>query len=199
MRTIHLIAAVSLLFFGIAAPEIIGALTPGYSSQSNFLSELGQTGAPYAALMNFGVFLPVGLLWAIGMVCVWRAIPAGALGAIGAALLFGNSVSYIGAAFFPCDAGCPGEGSFNQLMHNLTGAVGYFLSPPAFAMLGAHLVGKGRAAFGAVTLLAAAVTGLAFARMVTDLESDDAGLWQRLTDYSQFLWMLAAAFLSRKS
>lgn len=199
MKSIHLAVAGLIVILGIGGSEIIGALTPHYSSRSNFLSELGQTGAPYAALMNYGVFLPVGLLWAAGMVLVWRALPPGALGAIGAALLFGNSVSYIGAAFFPCDAGCPAEGSFSQLMHNLTGAVGYFLSPAAFALLGAHLIGKGRAAFGGVTLLAAAATGLGFATMFASLEGDDAGLWQRLTDYSLYLWMGLAALLTRKA
>lgn len=199
MRTFHLIAAVLLILFGSAAPEIIGALTPGYDPRSDFLSELGAPGAPYSALMNYGVFLPVGVLWAIATILLWRGLPKGALGAAGAFLLLGNAVSYIGAAFFPCDLGCPGEGSFSQAMHNLTGAIGYFLSPPALAMLGAHLLAKGRAALGAATLLVAALFSASFMLMMVDLNGADTGLWQRITDYSLFVWMLIAALLVRRA
>lgn len=199
MRTIPRLTGVLLVLFGIAAPEIIGALTPGYDPQSDFLSELGAPGAPFAALVSYGVFIPIGVLWAILAVMIWRALPAGALGATGGFLLLANAASYIGAGVFPCDAGCPGEGSFSQAMHNFTGAIGYFLTPPALALIGAHLAGRGRTAFGAVTIAVAALSGLSFAMMVSDLESDTAGFWQRLTDYSVFLWMLLAAFWVRKS
>ncbi len=198
MKSLHLTTAVLLILFGIAAPEIMGALTPGYNPRSDFLSELGASGAPYAAIMSYGVFLPVGVLWAVGTILVWRTLPPGALGAAAAVLLLGNSVSYIGAGFFPCDLGCPGAGSFSQAMHNLTGAVGYFLSPPAFAMLGAHLLARGRPAFGGASILVAAVTALSFTMMLGDLKGDDAGLWQRITDYSLFVWMLIAAMMSRR-
>lgn len=199
MRRIRLFVSVLLVLFGIVAPEIFGALTTGYDPRSNFLSELGATGAPYAALVSYGVFVPIGLLWAVAAVLIWRSLPAGLPGVIGAALLFANAVSYVGAGVFPCDAGCPGEGSFNQFMHNISGAIGYFLTPPALALIGVHLLGKGRAGFGAVTLAIAAASGLSFATMISDLDGEAAGTWQRLTDYPLILWMALAAFWLRKT
>ena len=199
MQTIQRLTGVLLVLFGIAAPEIIGALTPGYDPRSNFISELGAPGAPFADLMSYGVFVPVGVLWAIAAMFVWRALPAGAIGAAGSVLLFANAISYAGAGFFPCDAGCPGEGSFDQMMHNLSGALGYFLTPPALALIGAHLIGRGRAAaIGALTLAVAVLSGLSFIMMVSNMESGTAGLWQRLTDYPLFVWMLIAAFFLRR-
>ncbi len=165
---------------------------------SNFISELGAPGAPYAELMSYGVFVPVGVLWAIAAMSVWRALPPGAIGAAGSILLFANAISYAGAGIFPCDAGCPGEGSFDQMMHNLSGALGYFLTPPALALIGAHLIGRGRAAIGALTLAVAALSGLSFIAMASNLEGGTAGLWQRLTDYPLFVWMLIAAFFLRR-
>ncbi len=198
MRTIHRLTGVLLVFFGIAAPEIIGALTPGYDPRADFISELGAPGAPYAALMSYGVFVPVGVLWAIAAMLLWRALPPGAMGAAGSILLLANAVSYAGAGLFPCDAGCPGAGSFDQAMHNLSGALGYFLTPPALALIGAHLIGKGRAAFGALTLAVAALSGLSFIAMASNLEGGAAGLQQRLADYPLFVWMLIAAVFLRR-
>lgn len=199
MKRLHIAVGVLLIVFGVAAPQLIGASTPGYSARADFLSELGQSGAPFADLMNFGVFLPVGVLWAAGVALLWRALPRGASGAIAAALLFGNSISYFGAAFFPCDAGCPASGSFSQGMHNLTGAVGYFLSPAAFALLGAHLIGKRQSRLGALTIGVAALSAISFVAMLGDMKGSNAGLWQRLTDYSLFFWMLAAALMVRRA
>ncbi len=198
MRTIQLLTGVLLAFLGIAAPEIIGALTPGYDPRSDFISELGAPGAPFAALMSYGVFVPVGVLWAIAAVLLWRALPPGAMGAAGSILLLANAISYAGAGIFPCDAGCPGEGTFDQMMHNFSGALGYFLTPPALALIGAHLMAKGRAAIGALTLAVAAMSGLSFLAMASNLEGETAGLLQRLADYPLFVWMLIAAFFLRR-
>lgn len=188
-----------LLLCGVVAPLVIGALTPGYDPRADFLSELGETGAPFAAAMNFGAFLPAGLFWAAGAALLWRAMPKGGLGALGALLLFFNAISYVGAAFFPCDAGCPASGSFSQAMHNFSGAFGYFLTPVAIALIGAHLMTKGRAALGGASLAVAAVIGVAFAQMVTDLDGRNAGLWQRLADFTPFFWMAAALLTLRRS
>jgi hypothetical membrane protein len=198
MTFIRMILGAALLLCGIVAPIVIGTLTPGYDPRADFLSELGQTGAPYANAMNLGAFLPAGVFWALGAGLIWRSLPKGALGAAGAALLLANALSYVGAALFPCDAGCPASGSFNQMMHNFSGAFGYFLTPPALALIGAHLMANGRTALGGAALAVAALSGVAFAQMLTDLQGAQAGLWQRLADFTPFVWMSAALLSLRK-
>lgn len=198
MRVIHICVGLLLVVLGIAAPLALGAVTPGYDARSDFLSELGQTGASRAALMNYGVFLPVGVLWAVASLLLLRTMPKGSLGLTGVVLLFGNAASYIGAAFFPCDAGCPASGSFSQAMHNFSGALGYFLTPLALALIGAHLMSKGRPAFGGATLLVAAIIGAAFAQMLADTGGAQAGAWQRAADFPAFVWMAVALAIARR-
>lgn len=198
MRVIHYCVGLLLVLLGIAAPLALGAVTPGYDARSDFLSELGQAGAPRAALMNYGVFLPVGVLWAVGSLLLLRTMPTGSLGVIGVILLFGNAASYMGAAFFPCDTGCPASGSFSQAMHNFTGAFGYFLTPLALALIGAHLISKSRPAFGGATLLVAALIGIAFVQMLAQIDGAQAGVWQRVADFPAFVWIAAALATSRR-
>lgn len=199
MHALRVAVAALLIAAGVAAPTVIGAIAPGYDPRSDFLSELGQKGAPYAVAMNFGVFLPAGLLWTLGSALVWRALPRGWLGATGAILLFGNAVSYVGVALFPCDAGCPATGTFSQAMHNYSGAIGYLLTPLSLALLGAHLLGKRQSALGGVTLFVAALTGVAFAQMLSDLEGAEVGVWQRCADFAPFFWMAGALVALQKA
>ncbi|MBY0420829.1 MAG: DUF998 domain-containing protein [Parvularculaceae bacterium] len=193
------IVGVLLIATGIGVPTVLGANTPGYDPRTNFLSELGATGAPSADLMNFGAFLPTGVLWAVAAALIWRRLPQGALGTAGALLLFGGAISYVGSAVYPCDAGCPGSGSFSQTMHNLTGAIGYFLTPPALALIGLQCRSAGRAVFGAATLVCAAIAAVGFGLMLQDLGANNAGLWQRFADFTPILWMASALVVAPRA
>jgi hypothetical membrane protein len=98
---------------GIAAPVIftltvcvLGLIQPGYSHLSQLMSELGETGAPYAIIMNvigFGLFgilivgFAPGLYFALGQ---RRTAFAGAVFILAAGLAF------IMMAFLPCDTAC---------------------------------------------------------------------------------------------
>ncbi len=198
MRTLFLITGILLLVFGVAAPTIIGVLDPGYIAQAQYLSELGAAGAPYAGFMNYGVFLPVGVLWTIAVFCLGMVAPKGPLLFAGAFLLLGTSVSYLGASFFHCDAGCPVDGSQSQAMHNLLGVVGYLANPFAFALLAVHFIRRGAFLAGIVT----AATAIAFTAGFAGIASGDAGAykgaWQRLADFSSLLWIFLLAALLRR-
>jgi hypothetical membrane protein len=98
---------------GIAAPVIftltvciLGLIQPEYSHLSQLMSELGETGAPYAMIMNvlgFGLFgilivgFAPGLYFALGQ---RRTAFAGSVFILAAGLAF------IGMAFLPCDTAC---------------------------------------------------------------------------------------------
>jgi len=102
-----------------------GAAFPGYSHASQFISELGARGAPHAQLVNFGGFLPAGVLVCAFAVLAWTALRRSAgttIDLVGIAL-FG--FGYLVAVYFPCEAGCrPAEPSFSQLIHNAMGLAG---------------------------------------------------------------------------
>lgn len=110
--------------------ERLGRGHPGYRHVRDTISELGQTGAPQARLVAFGVFLPFGLAMAAVAAASRPASPA-------VALLAGClAVGYVGAALFPCDPGSPLAGSWRQSLHNIAGAIQYVGGAYAIWQLG---------------------------------------------------------------
>ena len=69
-----------LLVTGIASPLILGLAVfvggwqyPGYSHVSQFISELGATGAPSPSILNFGGLIPAGALTvAFALAMYWK-------------------------------------------------------------------------------------------------------------------------------
>lgn len=196
MRSLHLAVSALLMFCGIALPTALGALWADYYPARSFLSELGATGAPYATVMNMAGFLPVGVLWALAAVLLYVRSPKSALLAAGVFLLFGNAVSYIGASVFPCDAGCPLEGSETQAMHNLLGVIGYLATPPALFCLGIAFF-KSNRPLAILTSFTAAACAAGFVMMASPEAAPVRGLAQRSVDFTQFVWMFAAALLTK--
>lgn len=196
MRALHLAVSAMLIVCGIVLPTALGVLWADYDPASSFLSELGARDAPYAAVMNYAGFLPVGALWALAAALLYARAPKSALSGAGALLLLGNAVSYVGASVFPCDAGCPLQGSDTQAMHNLLGVIGYLATPPALVFLGIAFFRSNRL-LSLLTLLVAAVCTAGFVMMAAPEAAPVRGFAQRSVDFTQFAWMFAAALLVR--
>lgn len=94
-------------------------LRPDYSPLAQYISELGATGAPHAGWVNWAGYLPSGVLFAIALASFRRRWRPRGVQALGLALLFCEPLAWIGSAIFPCDLGCPGQGSLSQAIHNL--------------------------------------------------------------------------------
>ncbi|ASZ14182.1 DUF998 domain-containing protein [Chitinophaga pendula] len=95
-----------------------GARQRGYYPLRHTISELGAQGVPDASRINYGLFLPAGLL--LGVVAILSSghpLQQGIAGGLG----FGYTVS----ALWPCDAGAPLWGSWRQQLHTLGGTAGY--------------------------------------------------------------------------
>ncbi len=90
---------------------------PNYNHWHHTISELGEVGSPVARPVNYGLFLPVGLLLWLVAVLTDKEVIAGLAGCVGA--------GYVVAALFPCDVGSPVSGSSRQQIHNLGGAIEY--------------------------------------------------------------------------
>ena len=94
-------------------------LRPDYSPLSQYISELGASGAPHAGWVNWAGYLPSGAFFAIALASFWRHWRARGVQIAGLALLFCEPLAWIGSAIFPCDLGCPAQGSLAQDLHNL--------------------------------------------------------------------------------
>ena len=188
------IAVAVLLFAGIILPEILGSTRSDYSSFANFLSELGATGTSTQALTNSFAFPAVGISCVLVIIALWHRLPhsegvrAGLI-----CLALGLPFAYFGAAVFPCDYGCPIEGSASQTVHNMLGLIQYPLAIIGFVLLSVNLTTK--PIWRALCGVAAAAMAFGFIMMLLPDQASYRGAWQRLGDYTAFL-VLAYIVLS---
>ena len=183
------IAVVVLLFGGIVLPEILGASRADYSSLANYLSELGASGTSTQRLTNTLAFPLTGIGCISIILALWHRLPA--VKAIRAGLMclvLGIPLGYFGAVAFPCDYGCPIEGSTSQNLHNLLGLVQYPLGVIGFVLLAANL--KTRPVWRIACGVAAAAMAIGFVMMLSPGQASFRGGWQRFGDYTAFLVLI---------
>ena len=180
------IAVVVLLFGGIVLPEILGASRGDYSSLANYLSELGASGTSTQRLTNTLAFPLTGIGCISIILALWHRLPAVKTIRAGLiCLMLGIPLGYFGAVIFPCDYGCPIEGSRKQNMHNLLGLIQYPLGVIGFVLLAVNL--KTRPVWRFACGLAAAAMVIGFVMMISPGQASLRGAWQRLGDYTAFL------------
>ncbi|MAK59617.1 MAG: hypothetical protein CMK09_01440 [Ponticaulis sp.] len=189
-------AALIGLLSGVTLPIALASLQSGYDPALQYISELGADKAPNAAIANWFGFLPAAL--SVFVVMGYFVLSRGQklLIRIGAFLCLGIGIGYLGAFVFPCDAGCPAIGSFSQAMHNLSGLFEY-----GGAIFGLPLIALGL--FQSGSKLRAGLTALAFFCVLAGflmMMGADAntpiGLWQRLCDFTLFVWMFLLVYFS---
>jgi hypothetical membrane protein len=119
------------LYCGIASPvlwlgliAIAGALRPGFSHATQFISELGERGSSTEAMMRGGGFVFTGFLYlgfAAGLLLTLRR---GWMITTASLLIAVDGIGRMGAGVFPCDPGCVGV-SATQDLHKLFATIGF--------------------------------------------------------------------------
>lgn len=154
-----------------------GALKPGYSHASQYISELNALGTPSAWQIGAFGFVPFGLVIIAALILAAPLLPLRGIARVGYWMLLLEAVAYIGSAAAPCDAGCPAEGSLSQGLHNLLGVLTYLGTFVAVVLLAC---GPGmRAVTRGVLLVAAMLWVLVFFAMVAPPLEPVRGLLQR--------------------
>ncbi|MCW5898248.1 MAG: DUF998 domain-containing protein [Flavobacteriales bacterium] len=173
--------ALGTVLYGALFYTIGAAIKPGYSSVSQFISELNATGTAHAEALGLFGFLPVGTLFAAFL---WLATPVAAVegsSRVGWWLLWSHPVAFISVFLAPCDAGCPETGSTSQSIHNALGLLTYFAGAAGLFLVASAPVLRGS---GARSLLR--FTGIAFVVlfvvMLMPEVADVRGLLQRVAD-----------------
>lgn len=184
--------ALAVLAWDIAMLAIGGALKPGYSHVSQYISELNATGTPWAAAIGWLGFVPLGLLLAAFLVVAAPLASLRGASRAGWWLLMGQPLAYVGAALAPCDAGCPATGSVSQDLHNLLGVVTYPAAGLGLLLLAfaPRLSPALRAAF----VLASAVWMAGFVAMVVPELAAIRGALQRATEAVLYLVVVLVAY-----
>lgn len=184
----------------LAVPLLGARARPGYSHVSQFISELGESGAPGARWVSAAGFAPVGFLVLTFLVLAAPALPASRWKLPGLAGLAAVGVAYLAAWLAPCDPGCPVTGSLSQRVHNAFGALEYVGAVAGISLLGAAFRGAQHgAALARLSPAAAALVALGFLVMLAPSLAPVRGLAQRIAEASIFLWIaVASGFLLRR-
>jgi hypothetical protein len=179
---------------------VLGDLVrPGYDAATQYISELGELGAPNGALVSLGGFLPIGFLVLAFLALALPELFPAPLGKLAALLLATVPLAYVVAAFARCDPGCPMEGTARQTLHNtfgfleyIGGTLGLFAAAASFRSRPAWR------AFALPTLLAGAIVLVAVFG-VGATSALGRGTIQRIGDATFFLWFAAAGWRLRAS
>ena len=175
----------TLFFSSIMLTEFIGFLRSDYNLINHLISELGAAGADYSIIINYFGFLPIALSALTITLLLQSKFPNNRLSRAGL-LLVGSGVfiGYFGAFIFPCDFGCPAEGSFSQNMHNNLGLIYYLIIPVGLFVLGIGLRTEAMIINASISFSATSIFLLGFFMMLNPSQTDLLGLWQRLADYT---------------
>ena len=186
-----LILSVLLFLSGILLPELIGFLSSDYNSMSHYISELGAVGAEYSRIINYFGFVPTAFSALIITLLLQSKFSNTRLSRIGILLVgIGYFIGYFGAFIFPCDFGCPSEGSFSQNMHMILGLISYLITPVGLILLGIGLRKEPMIIHSLASFVATFIFLLGFFMMLNPSQIDLLGFWQRLADYTVFALLI---------
>ena len=99
-----------------------GAFTPGYSHSFQALSELAAPNAPYASLVRFGGFIPLGLVFVLFAFAVRRTPGSRAFRTAALILFVLTGLAIITAGIFPTDIHGR-RNTFSGMTHAIDGII----------------------------------------------------------------------------
>jgi hypothetical membrane protein len=174
---------------------LCGALRPGFSHFTQYISELGERGSSTELLMRYGGFVATGLMHLAFAAALATAFRGSRLGIVAAILLGLNGLARIAAGFFPCDVGCEETGSLGQRMHSLSAGVGFLALVVSTILWSVVFRRSSRLRTLVAYSVASGVLGLAFlVLMIWSAEHGTArGLFERLSSGVLSLWILVFA------
>ncbi len=132
------------LYCGLLGPLIwlsligvAGALWPEFSPLTDYISELGERGSSTEGLMRYAAFELSGLLYlCFACACLAEFWPSQS-SRLAAGLIALDGLGRIGAGLFPCDPGCEGFSSSQQL-HYVFALIGFSSGILATIAWGVH-------------------------------------------------------------
>ena len=124
----------SLTLIGIA-----GALRPGFNPVTQYISELGERGSSTEILMRYVAFESTGFLYLCFALALTANCKHSRLSRLAAYLIALDGLGRIGAGVFPCDPGCVGLSS-SQNLHHLFATLGFCSGILATVVWGLPLV-----------------------------------------------------------
>ncbi|MEY2399379.1 MAG: hypothetical protein QOJ00_2553 [Actinomycetota bacterium] len=193
--------AVVAALWSVGLTSIGGAHWSGYSQVHQWVSELGERGAPDGAAVNWLGFFPAGVLVAAAVMLLARAFRFSTLATVGVLVVgFAEAVGYIGSAAAPCDLGCPATGgSLTQAVHNAVSVMNYAGVAVGAVCVAAAL--RGRRPWRpvrAASLVTAIVVTLSGPVMLVPAFADGRGLVQRVVEVVILTWFVVLGAVAER-
>ncbi len=186
-----------LIPFWLAIGVIIaGNLYPGYSHLNYAMSQLGAVGSPTQFISPAINNYPLGILFIVFGVSVYRSFSDAKLAKLTGILLVFHGIGSISAGYFPCDAGCnPEVPSLSQNLHNLSGLVMALTLLTASALwvyLSINLVNLKW--FSMFSLICTLVALVVIPSMASAMDGGGGfGLYQRINYGASVIWVATLA------
>lgn len=124
-KTLRLFALFGIIsfIFEFVVFTIIGSLRIGYNPLIQYISELGECGAPNSMIVSL-MFIFVGVLLVFFSISLYYGIKIEKKSWIGPVFLVLFSIfDWIGSGIFPCDPGCAGK-TFSGQTHLIVSIIG---------------------------------------------------------------------------
>lgn len=184
------------LLFGVL---LTASQYPGYNHADFAMSRLGEQGAATHGFSAWVNNFPLGVLFVLVAVGLWRRFAGSRLARVSAVLVLIHGLASIGAGLFACDQGCaPAQPSVSQQVHNLSGLVMFLsltLASALWIFLGKRLLAS--PAFSGFSALCTVLALVSVGLMGLALESGHGfGLYQRLNYGTAVVWLAVLAWLS---
>jgi hypothetical membrane protein len=96
---------------------VAGAMRPGFSHVTQYISELGEQGSPTETLMRYAAFEFTGFLYLCFALILRVDVRNSRFSRLAACLIALAGLGRIGAGVFPCDPGCAGLSLSQNLPH----------------------------------------------------------------------------------
>lgn len=134
---LRLARALFLLTFAldVLGVWIGGRLQPDYSHVSQYISELNASGTPWGREIGLYLFLPLGMVMTAFLFAIRPRLQLRGISKAGFYLLYSYPAIVILGVIFPCDAGCPVDGSVSQALHNNLAALSYLMTAAGIILL----------------------------------------------------------------
>jgi Protein of unknown function (DUF998) len=179
----------------VTACVLSGLQVPHYSHVSQYVSEAVALGAPYGALIRYGLLVPTGVLLSTFYVCAARAVPGSVLASLG---FYGLAIFHGGAhalaSIFPCIEGCNigrGVRDPRQDIHNIIAFFSYLLVPFCLTAIGFAARRWRNGLLVSLVAILAGIVSFAFGVILWRARfSPHAGLFQRIMEASVLFWIV---------
>lgn len=197
-----------LLLAGIAAPvtlvvaiAVAGQFEPGYSHVSQYVSELGATGASHPVAFNYGGLFLSGLLTVLFSLGFGARAGTRASLVASSVLVAVAGLGRIAAGIFPCDAGCSlDDMSTPATIHAAAGFIALMSGAFAPVLLAVGLRRSRRGIlFWLSACLGSASVVLVFMLFGLGKELSFVGAIQRSSLATFYAWVVAVALILRKN